>query len=94
MKVAVLGATGRTGRVLVEELLRRGHDVRVLVRDPGRLGEVADRVEVVQGDSRDACRPTLASAASNTGCQRAKAAEVVEQVMQMPPDGPGPASSS
>ena len=53
MKVAVIGATGRTGRLLVEELLRRGHHVTVLVRHPARLGHLADRVSVITGDSRD-----------------------------------------
>lgn len=53
MKVAVLGATGRTGRPLVAELLRRGHEVAVLVRDPARLGAESARVRVVTGSSRD-----------------------------------------
>ena len=53
MNVAVLGATGRTGRLLVTELLVRGHDVTVLVREPARLGELAGRVSVVTGDTRD-----------------------------------------
>ena len=53
MQVAVLGATGRTGRPLVAELLRRGHEVAVLVRDPDRLGPDAARVRVVTGSSRD-----------------------------------------
>ena len=53
LTVAVLGATGRTGRPLVEELLARGHRVRALVRDPARLGALADRVEVVTGSSED-----------------------------------------
>jgi putative NADH-flavin reductase len=59
-----LGATGRTGRPLVEELLRRGHDVTVLVRDPARLGLLAEQVTVVRGDSRDreALRATVAGA--------------------------------
>lgn len=52
MKIAVLGATGRTGRPLVEELVRRGHTVVALVRDPARLGDLTQRVEVVTGDSR------------------------------------------
>lgn len=52
MKIAVLGATGRTGRPLVSELLRRGHTVTVLVRDPAKLGDLAQHVEVVTGDSR------------------------------------------
>lgn len=53
MRVAVLGATGRTGLLLVGELLRRDHDVTVLVRSPDRLGELAARVRIVVGESRD-----------------------------------------
>ncbi len=52
MRIAVIGATGRTGRLLVTELLRRGHAVTVLVRDPAKLGEVASQVAMVTGDSR------------------------------------------
>lgn len=51
--VAVLGGTGRTGRLLVAELLRREHRVTVLVRDPARLGDLAGRVRAISGDSRD-----------------------------------------
>ena len=47
MKVAVLGATGRTGRPLVTELRRRGHDVRALVRDPAAFSVAG--VDVVAG---------------------------------------------
>lgn len=65
MRVAVIGATGRTGRPLAEELLRRGHDVTVLVRDPVRLGDLADRVTVVTGDSRDAAALARLVAASD-----------------------------
>lgn len=53
MRVAVLGATGRTGRLLIRELLRRGHQVRALVRDPGKLPEPAGTIDLVVGDSRD-----------------------------------------
>lgn len=36
-KIAVFGATGLTGRHVVEQALARGHEVVVLVRDPSRL---------------------------------------------------------
>jgi putative NADH-flavin reductase len=52
MNIAVLGATGRTGRLLVAELVQRGHSVSALVRNPDRLPEAAG-VRVVVGDSRD-----------------------------------------
>ena len=53
MKVALIGATGRTGLPLLETLLDRGHVVSVLVRDPAKLGVPADRVRVVVGNARD-----------------------------------------
>ena len=39
MNILVVGATGATGRLLVRELLGRGHDVRVIVRTPDGLPE-------------------------------------------------------
>ena len=53
MKVVVFGATGRTGRLLVEGALARGHDVTAFVRAPDKLGALRDRVRVVQGDILD-----------------------------------------
>jgi len=53
MNVAVLGASGRTGRAIVAELLRRNHDVAVLARDPDRIDAPPTAVRVVVGDSRD-----------------------------------------
>ena len=53
MRIAVLGATGRTGQLVVDELLRRGHELTVLVRNPGKLGATAGAVRVVTGSSTD-----------------------------------------
>jgi putative NADH-flavin reductase len=53
LKLAVLGASGRTGRLLVEQALARGHEVRVLVRHPAKLGDLRSRVSVVEGDATD-----------------------------------------
>ncbi|QIN82018.1 NAD(P)H-binding protein [Rubrobacter tropicus] len=54
MKVAIFGATGRTGRPLVKEALERGHAVTAFARDPSRLGVSRDRLVVVRGDVTDA----------------------------------------
>jgi len=53
MKVAITGATGHIGGVIVRELLHRGHAVKVLVRgnDNKSLNELD--VEKVQGDLHD-----------------------------------------
>ncbi|MFK5647935.1 NAD(P)-dependent oxidoreductase [Ornithinimicrobium sp. LYQ121] len=53
MNIAVLGATGRSGIPLLHELLDRGHHLTVLVRDPAKLADLADRFTVITGDSRD-----------------------------------------
>ena len=37
MKVLVVGATGATGRLLVEQLLDRGHEVKAIVRSSERI---------------------------------------------------------
>jgi putative NADH-flavin reductase len=54
MKITVFGATGRTGREVVSQALAANHDVTVLVRNPGKLGNLADRLTVVPGDTGDA----------------------------------------
>jgi len=53
MKVVVFGASGRTGRLLVDGALARGHDVTAFVRAPDKLGVLRDRVRVVKGDVLD-----------------------------------------
>lgn len=55
MRILVTGATGYIGGRLVPLLLARGHEVRVLVRDPSRLGGRGweSSVEVVRGDLSD-----------------------------------------
>lgn len=55
MRVLITGATGYVGGRLLERLLERDVEIRVLVRDAGRVSarEWADRVEVVEGDLLD-----------------------------------------
>jgi putative NADH-flavin reductase len=53
MDVLIVGATGRTGRLLVAGALERGHRVTALARAPERLGPAAARVRVVRGDVLD-----------------------------------------
>lgn len=53
VRVTVLGATGRTGGPLLEQVLASGHEPTALVRTPSKLGSMADRVRVLEGDVRD-----------------------------------------
>ncbi|CAO3358177.1 SDR family oxidoreductase [Azospirillum palustre] len=52
MTILVTGATGRVGRHVVDQLVKRGADVRVLTRDPSKAAFPAG-VDVVQGDMLD-----------------------------------------
>lgn len=52
MTILVTGASGNVGRNLVEQLFKRGEDVRALVRDPAKTDFPAG-VSVVQGDLLD-----------------------------------------
>ena len=63
MELTVLGATGRTGRLVVAEALRRGHAVTAPVRDPA-TSSLPPEVVVRRGDVRDreALRTAVAGA--------------------------------
>lgn len=52
MTILVTGATGNVGRQVVEHLVKRGADVRALVRDPSKADFPAG-VSVVQGEFLD-----------------------------------------
>lgn len=54
MHVAVFGATGGTGRQVVQQALAAGHRVTALVRNPDRLGIRHNDLTVVVGDVLDA----------------------------------------
>jgi uncharacterized protein YbjT (DUF2867 family) len=52
MTILVTGSTGAVGRQVVEQLVKRGADVRALVRDPSKANFPVG-VSVVQGDMLD-----------------------------------------
>ena len=53
MNLLVLGATGRTGRLVVERALVAGHTLTALVRSPGKLSAGNPRLRVVVGEATD-----------------------------------------
>ena len=53
-RVLVVGATGLTGREILNHAVKAGLDVRALARNPSALAGVGPGVEVVQGDVLDA----------------------------------------
>jgi putative NADH-flavin reductase len=54
MKLVILGATGATGTLVVEQALAAGHRVTALVRSPHRLTITHRNLRVVKGDATDA----------------------------------------
>jgi putative NADH-flavin reductase len=50
MKIAIFGATGGTGRALVEQALAQGHTVTAFARNSSALAMTHSRLSVVQGD--------------------------------------------
>jgi putative NADH-flavin reductase len=52
-RIAVLGASGRVGRRVVERALAQGDTVVAQTREAARLSDLADRVEVQAFDPRD-----------------------------------------
>ncbi|WP_326639261.1 SDR family oxidoreductase [Nonomuraea fuscirosea] len=80
MKIAVFGATGATGRLVVVRALEAGHEVRAMVRDSARLPISHERLHVVVGeladqgavdatvDGRDVVISALAGSARQPAC--------------------------
>lgn len=50
MKIAVFGASGRTGKPLVEKALENNHKVNAFVRDSSRLEIEDESLEIFEGD--------------------------------------------
>ncbi len=94
MKLLVFGATGGTGRLLVEQALGQGHQVTAFVRDPAKLnlhhpdlqrvqGDVLDPISVegaVQGQEAVVC--VLGAGSKLTGSIRSEGTRQIIQAME------------
>lgn len=54
--VALFGATGKTGKILLHKLLNKGYSIRVLVRTPSKLKINHPLLSVIQGDILDGAK--------------------------------------
>jgi putative NADH-flavin reductase len=52
MRIAIVGANGRTGRQLVTQALAAGHEVTALTRHPGQV-PARERLAVARADVTD-----------------------------------------
>jgi uncharacterized protein YbjT (DUF2867 family) len=53
MKLFVVGASGRTGREVLQQALARGHDVTAFVRSPETITLRNERLTVIEGSAMD-----------------------------------------
>lgn len=65
MNILLLGATGRTGKLLLKEAIKRGHFVHALVRDKGRIQLSSNSIKVFEGTPTD--RDVLMEAMKDCG---------------------------
>ncbi len=54
MKIAVLGASGQTGPVILKEILKRGHEAIAICRSPEKMPFSDPKMEIRQADAYDA----------------------------------------
>jgi putative NADH-flavin reductase len=55
MKIAIIGANGRTGRMLVRDALASGHEVIAIARAYEASGAMRDNLTKVRADVRSRC---------------------------------------
>jgi putative NADH-flavin reductase len=53
IKIAVIGGTGKSGKYLLRELIHRGFQLKLLLRNPENFQNINPRIEIVKGDARD-----------------------------------------
>ena len=53
MKLTFFGSTGGTGRQVVSQALEHGHGVTAFARNPGKLDQKHEKLQMVQGDVMD-----------------------------------------
>ena len=51
MKILVLGATGRTGKYIIDEALKKGHKISAIARNPDKLRNY--KIDIIQGTPYD-----------------------------------------
>ena len=53
MQVTILGSTGQVGKAVINQALKAKYQVKVLVRNPEKLGDLKGKVQFVQGNLLD-----------------------------------------
>ncbi len=86
MRVLLIGASGATGQVVLDELLQAGHAVTAFVRNPAAFRSETANLRVAPGEARDAASLARAmqgqdAALSTFGPRSLKADDLQEALM-------------
>ena len=82
MQITVLGAAGRIGQEVVRSALIKDYKIRVLVRNPEKLGKLKDQVEVIQGNLLNATLVEEAMMGSEAVINLSGAAKEPDQILK------------
>ncbi|MCM0004068.1 MULTISPECIES: SDR family oxidoreductase [Bacillus cereus group] len=52
-KIAILGANGKVGKILVNEALEKGYQVKILTRNSTNTEKINENIETIIGDARN-----------------------------------------
>ncbi|MDD0817471.1 NADH-flavin reductase [Bacillus sp. MB353a] len=52
-KIAILGANGKAGKILVNEALEKGYQVKILTRNSTNTEKINENIETIIGDARN-----------------------------------------
>lgn len=50
MKITLLGASGYVGKELLKKTIGQGYQVKVLARNPEKIKDFSDKIEIIKGD--------------------------------------------
>jgi uncharacterized protein YbjT (DUF2867 family) len=49
MKITIFGSTGFVSKVLIKKAIAEGYQVKTLARNPEKLEEIEDKIEIIKG---------------------------------------------
>jgi uncharacterized protein YbjT (DUF2867 family) len=70
VKILIIGATGGTGRILLEKALEQGHEVPALARNPSAVAPRDYRPRVLEGNTLDPDAVEAAVSEQDAQCYR------------------------
>ena len=80
MQITILGSTGQVGKAVLNQALKAGYQVNVLVRDPEKLANLKEKVKVIRGNLLDEVAVEKALAGSTAVINVSGAVKEADQI--------------